>query len=384
MNVSIVLYDRETIDRLPWPDTDDGRYARRFLLPLMKETPQHYIANVRTRLYALVVRGHVLPVTVNEEEYSNSYVCSPYTHYVSYAKEELAMLRSRLVRKALEPVASGIGWLLKAGKMNRTVHVNNWLLSTNLYPDMDDGLYEAIVSYLVGKFPNYAIVFRSLNGATDGPLLETMRTLGCTMVPSRQIYILPPNGQGHGNAKARWLLKRDYSLLEKQGYEIVEADRLQASDVPRITELYNALYLHKYSFHNPQFQERFIELARRDGILQLCALRKNGKIDAVLGYYVRHGKMTTPLFGYDTDLPQETGLYRMLSAVLIDIAGRNGCLLHESSGAAQFKRNRGAVAHIEYSAVYERHLPLRRRWCWRGLAAVLERIGVPIIRKYKL
>jgi hypothetical protein len=74
----------------------------------------------------------------------------------------------------------------------------------------------------------------------------------------------------------------------------------------------------------------------------------------------------------------------MLSAVLIGIAARNGNLLHESSGAAQFKRNRGAVADIEYMAVFDAHLPARRRGGWSVLASVLSRIGIPIMRKYKL
>ncbi|WP_374016341.1 hypothetical protein ABU162_18735 [Paenibacillus thiaminolyticus] len=73
--------------------------------------------------------------------------------------------------------------------------------------------------------------------------------------------------------------------------------------------------------------------------------------------FCRDGVMTTMLFGYDTALPQELGLYRMLSAALLELARENGDLLHESSGAAQFKRNRGARADIGYSAVFCDHLP---------------------------
>lgn len=94
--------------------------------------------------------------------------------------------------------------------------------------------------------------------------------------------------------------------------------------------------------------------------------------------------MTTPLFGYDTSLPQQLGLYRMLSARLIEIACERRVLLHESSGAAQFKRNRGAEAEIEYTAVQVGHLPLRRRLPWTALADLLTKIGVPLLRKYKL
>lgn len=121
------------------------------------------------------------------------------------------------------------------------------------------------------------------------------------------------------------------------------------------------MYLEKYSWHNPQFTDNFLREALNNGILELHGFRRDGRLDAVLGFYVRDGVMTTPLFGYDTSLSQELGLYRMLSARLIEIACERMLLLHESSGAAQFKRNRGAEAEIEYTAVQVRHLSLRRR-----------------------
>jgi hypothetical protein len=132
------------------------------------------------------------------------------------------------------------------------------------------------------------------------------------------------------------------------------------------------------------FNERFIKLALLQKTLHLIAIKKDGHIDAVLGYFCRDGVMTTPLFGYDTTLPLELGLYRMLSAVLFSIARENGHVLNESSGAAQFKRNRGGFAAIEYSTVYDRHLPWYRRLCWTVLAVLLVAIGIPLMQKYKL
>lgn len=94
--------------------------------------------------------------------------------------------------------------------------------------------------------------------------------------------------------------------------------------------------------------------------------------------------MTAPLFGYDTALPQSVGLYRMLSAVLIGLAGSRSLLLHESSGVGQFKRNRGAVAAIEFSAVYDRGTTWLNRCGWSFLELLLRRIGMPLIQKLKL
>ncbi|WP_242069341.1 NAD-dependent epimerase/dehydratase family protein [Paenibacillus dendritiformis] len=41
-------------------------------------------------------------------------------------------------------------------------------------------------------------------------------------------------------------------------------------------------------------------------------------------------------------------------------------------------------ADIEYSAVFCDHLPLSTRLAWRSLANLLTRVGIPVMRKYKL
>lgn len=382
--IGIQLYDASEADRVPWPDTEDGRYARDYLLPLLREGTARYIANTETRLMVLRIDDMVLPVTVNEAEYGNSYVCSPYTHYIAYAIQELAMLQKPWLEHALKVLLRGLGLLCRATKFNRVVHVNNWLLSTNLYPEMNEEQLNRALAFMVDAFPRHAVVFRSVNTRTNPTLHEALRGKGCKLVGSRQIYVYETGRRNGQNAKSRWLLKRDGQLLERNGYEACAGNRLTEQDMPRIKELYDMLYLDKYSKYNPQFSERFLTEAWRTGTLEFIALRKQGRIDAVLGYYARNGAMTTPVFGYDTSLPAELGLYRMLSAVLIQEAERRGLLLNESSGAAQFKRNRGALGHLEYNAVHDCHLPRYRRICWSILSVLINRVGVPLMQKWKL
>ena len=50
-------------------------------------------------------------------------------------------------------------------------------------------------------------------------------------------------------------------------------------------------------------------------------------------------------------------------------------LLNLSSGVARFKRLRGGRPAMEYTAIYCRHLPRRRRIAWQTLALLLERVG---------
>ena len=385
MSTRVTLFDAETIEQLPWPTSTDGAYARNYLLPLIHAGPSHFIENVKTTYMALLIDNQVvLPISLNEQEYENSYVCSPYAHYVTYAREELVLLKQAWLRYALAGLIRMFGIFCKWCDINRVVHVNNWLLSTNLYPDLTAEQVEALLDFLRVRFPQHTLLFRSVNKVCNAELSESLQQAGCALVPSRQVYFVHPSDPSSLRAKARWLMKRDLALLERHGYAVVTGNQLTERDIPRLVALYKALYLEKYSANNPLFNEAFLRLALTDKTLDLVALKKDGQIDAVLGYFCRNGVMTTPVFGYDTTIPQTTGLYRMLSAVLFTIARENRHLLHSSSGAAEFKRNRGASAAIEYSAVYHKHLPWRRRLCWLVLGGLLHKIGVPLLQKYHL
>lgn len=357
----------------------------RWLSAMQTEGVSSLIANVDTSLRALhhEALAVTLPISVGDREYGASYVFSPYTHYVSYAREELSMLKSRAARIALSVLLAPVGVLFKASLFNKAAQVNNRLLSTNLYPRLGAAEIASLVELLLRKFPDHTLIFRSLNSRTTPIYLKTLQKLGFRLVPSRQVYLY--DSPDRIASKARWLQKRDYALLDKHGYDICGPEELTGKDSSRLAELYRLLYIDKYSAHNPIFTPLFFEQVLQKRLLKLYALRSRGtgRLDAVLGYYSQDGIMTTPVFGYDTAVPQEIGLYRMLSAVLLRQAAEEGCLLHESAGAAQFKRNRGAAAEIEYSAVYDRHLPPYRRIGWALLSPLLNRIGVPIMRKNK-
>jgi len=389
----VKLYDAKTIATFVWPDSETARLAKGYWLPMMHSgSSAAFVDNVETQLLLLSVDDVVLPVTVNSQAYENSYVCSFYSHYITYAKDELTTLQFPLLERLLALLIAGVGRLLKGTKINRAVIVNNWMLSTNLYPALSIPQLDAITEHLRAVFPSHAIAFRSINTVTEAAIGQSLQSLGYQMVGSRQVYLFDPQSPELDEARSRRkkrYLHQDRRLFATQGYEVIDAKDLQPVDLPRLIELYNALYLHKYSFNNPQFNLSCLALmSRRDSLhppfLTLKALRQAGKIDAIVGFYTLNGVMTTPLLGYDTRLPKNTGLYRMLTACLIEASEQQNLLINQSSGAASFKWRRGFTGHIEYTAVFHRHLSFYRRLGWWLLAGLVDWVAIPLMKKYKL
>ena len=96
------------------------------------------------------------------------------------------------------------------------------------------------------------------------------------------------------------------------------------------------------------------------------------------------GLLTAPVVGYRTDLPKRLGLYRMLMALAMAEAAARHLSFNISAGAAGFKRSRGALPAIEYTAAFVAHLPLRERLATALLSGLLNAIGVPIMRRHAL
>jgi phage pi2 protein 07 len=384
MTAEIHLYDKDTIDNLSFSNSEVAILVKNYWLPIMKAGSSRFIKNVNSQLLALAIDDLVLPVTVNSQELENCYVCSPYNHYVTYSKEELKTLKNSFLEKILEFIINLLGLFLNWGQINKVVIVNNLLLSTNLYPNLTSEEIHEITKYLQEGFPKHTIIFRSINTFINDELFNVFKNNGYHMIGSRQIYLFNSKDQSTVRTKMRWRLKQDFKLIQQQGYEVIDSSQISLEEIPRLVELYNALYLEKYSYHNPQFSDRFLEMALENKALQIKALRKEGKIDGVIGFYEINGIMTTPILGYDTTIPQEVGLYRMLSALLTVEAIEKGIILHQSSGAASFKRFRGFISNIEYSAVFYHHLPWRRQLVWRFLGVLVNKMAVPLMKKYKL
>lgn len=385
-NVSkdVAFIDADTLTGLQSPI--DTTKCLPFLSKFLRSTPENssqLVKNINTTTELVRVGSDVLPLTINDTQFDNSWVCSPYNATVTYPLEELRHIDNSLLRFGLSGMIHSLAPSLQLCRINRVVCVNNWLLSTNLYPEITRESIRALTSIVTDRFPEHAILFRSLNSFTNSALMTALKNEGYLLAPSRQVYLYDGRQPEYLRTSNT---KRDCKLLETTtAFSVVPHQELSSTNDSRIKELYNLLYLKKYSNHNPQFSERLIRLWREPKMMQLFGLQNpQGRLDGIVGTFTMNGVMTAPLVGYDIAQPQSLGLYRMLMAQVLKSAATDKVVLNLSAGAASFKRLRGGRAELEYSAVYTQHLPFRQRAVWATLATILEQVGGRVLRRLQL
>jgi hypothetical protein len=336
------------------------------------------VSNCRTRWLALRSGDRLFPVTANDGEVGDSYVCLPHSAYSLYARDELDIAGFGASRHVLRPLIAAAGGLLLAGGINRIVHVDNWLLSTNLHGSWRGEDLPAIRERLVAAFPGHILAIRSLDDWSCPALAAAARADGWTMVPSRQVWVTDDPA---ASCRRRNSLGNDRRLFQRSGLAAETIAEMSPADGARIAELYHQLYVRKYSTLNPVFTAAFVTASHAAGFVRYHVARApGGEILAVAGTVVRDGVLTAPLVGYDMARPRAEGLYRIACLLFTREAAAIGARLHGSAGAAGFKRARGAHGVIEYSAMYTGHLPRRRRLAVSALAAGLERYAVPMMK----
>lgn len=374
--MQVKIHDKDTLDQICWPDTENSKLAREFFVPIIRKGSGLYFKNVHTEAKLLEIDGVFLPLTINNSFTPNAYVCSTYTHYVSYGIEEIDRLQNRWLRKLAKPILRLFGAFLKSGLVDKTVFVNNWLLPTNLYPTLTMEQLSKVTEALTKRFPGHTVAFRSVNAHVPGGLQKNLQSLNYDFLLCRDIYYT--DTQSSEPFKAR-MTKSDLKLLHNTDYSIVENDQIPASSSESMAELYRKLNIDKYSSCNPQYTSEMLGLMRSSPRFNLKAWMKDNEVHAVLGYYTQSGMATSPLFGYDTSQPSQTGLYRQISAALLEDAKNQELFLHQSSGAGHYKQLRRAKKDFEYTAIYIQHLPSIRQFPWKVLLAGMNKIGKKFI-----
>jgi hypothetical protein len=305
----------------------------------------------------------------------NSYVVSATGQYLDYALEETRRIASRalraLSRAALLPMAP----VLRA--LDPIVVLDALPVSTVLHERRSQARWRAALERARIEFRGLPIVVRSVDPVASQDLLSTLREIGMALIPSRLVFHQDPR---HGDFWRIRNVRRDLALCTETP---LESRNLTTHDSPQIAALYWQLYGEKHSELNPQFTAAWMAHGIAQGVLSGEGLIHDGRLAAAYLSYSVENVMTNPVFGYDTTLPQQLGLYRRLSVLTMRRAQSHGHRLHASSGAPGFKASRGGVPTLEYHAVDLRGVRGRQHAAWLLTLRVADAIGPRLLRSAK-
>lgn len=287
------IFDEKNIHSCPWPSDQEGEFARKFLSPLISDGIFQFVENIHAKMVVLFADGQIIPLTINERHYDNSYVASPYSYYVTCASSGAEKIKNRLIRSSFEFFLKFYSAFMRWGKIDKAVVVNNWLWTTNPYPNLTEEQVVDISKFLAKAYPGHALVFRTVNKKTCINALETLKNAGYDLIASKYIYIT--DGADEETFKTR-IFKSDLKFIKESPFTL---ESINDGDLNKIHHLYRSLYIDKYSSLSPQYNTKFIDLLLKSGALNMLAVKKGDDVAGVAGYFCKDGAMISPFFGYD-------------------------------------------------------------------------------------
>ncbi|MEM6804698.1 MAG: hypothetical protein AAF696_25095 [Bacteroidota bacterium] len=385
MDVNPKFYDSSNISDLNWGKYIHGDYYQRLFSGMLKEGSSAYINNIDHTVKILTIENCLYPIVIGNRKkiLAKSYVASLYSQYVSYGKREIELeFKSPFLRRLGKGLLAFIARLFAFSTLDEVVFVNNWLLSTNLYPkEIPTHHLQILSAFLKEYYPHKAICFRSLNPFLNQKLINELEDLGYQSVFSRKVFInRTEQPRAHRNKRN---FKHDLKLWKKlsQIYRWEKLENPTKVDLRCIRKLYGDLYIDKYAQLNPDFSLTFFEELIERKILNVHVLKDRDNIIAVVGYFLFEGVQTASVIGYDRTYPKEHGLYRLISLKIAELAEANKAILHASSGVSAFKASRGLQAHWEYNLIDWSGVAGRKKISWKALKYLANDITVPLMKK---
>ena len=377
----ITSYTLEEWNSIQWPQTPQAHKLKTYLSPFYEQGVTNMMHNVHTDIGVLIIDDIALPFSIGARGHRCSYVCSPQSQYVEYAKEELFLLKSNTLKVISCFFIYGLQHVCSWGQLDTVIIINNWLLSTNPYPDLKKDHISTIIEHIQRTYPHHTIMFRSIDLGLRAHMHTMFVEKDFRMILSRRVHILFGNNEHVWKKKD---IKKDIRLQHKTPYTHLQHDDLKPSDFERIKELYDKLYIDKYSDLNPQFSVAYLRHLWQEKIWTFTAFEKEGRIDSVCATFDTGAFQIGPLIGYDTRIPQKEGLYRLAYMDMIAPAQKSQQNVHCSAGVALYKQQRGAESFFEYSAVYIDHLPWYRRLPWKLIQIIMDKFVQPMMLQNNL
>lgn len=256
--------------------------------------------------------------------------------------------------------------------INHAIYPSHFGFSTTIYNKGDIGRILKNIDTLKTLYPKQAIIIRSINSMNFRGRENRFR-----LIPSRVIFVM-------NDVEKQWFTrtdtKADLAIFEENDIELKNYTSKIPDDVlARCKELYDDLYLQKYSMHNPDYSIEYLRDLIESDVLRFHVIHaKSGKVLAFCATQKSDNVLSCPMLGYDKN--SSIPLYRAIMCVAPMIAMKAGLALNHSAGAPIFKKNRGAIAMMEYILIIDNHLPAWRRFGYSVIAKTLRSFENEILK----
>lgn len=341
--------------------------------PMVQYGAEWCAANIHAKCRWLDVSGARWRVSLTTATPRNSYVVSATGQYLDYAAEETRRLPSPVTREVSRIGLAALAPLLR--RLDPIVVLDALPVSTVLHAPRSAAEWNVALAAARDEFRGAPIIVRSLDQVHAATTIDHLRAAGLCLMASRLVFHQDPRGNAFWKIRN---IKHDMAMASSAPMHHRE---LVPADSGEIASLYWQLYGDKHSTLNPRFSAEWLAHAMRTGVFAGEGLVHDGRLVAVYLAYRVEDVMTNPVFGYDTSLPQELGLYRRLSLLSMQRAHDTGARLHASSGAPGFKQSRGGVPVLEYHAVDLSTVRGVARAAWATAIRVADSVGPAMLRQ---
>lgn len=358
-----------------------SEFSKKLCTIFKDRVPNSLIGNLDAHIFC-EEDGNVIISEVSDVV-DNVYVVSLYSMMITYSKDELVKIDSRSQRLFASTLIRIFEKLLLKMEIDKSLIINNYLLSTNFFSKaVQNSSLAPLSQSLISQYPEHLQIIRCVNQAHNPQLFETLKKEDWRPLVSRQVYLFDSleRSMKHQN------FKRDRKLLESSDFIFVKPDLEDITAFENAEALYNQLYLQKYSVHNVQFKALYLQELVRHKLIHLRLLLdvKKGLYVGVVGMMGEDGIITAPLVGYDTSTSPQDAHYRRIIAYILEYGLTRGYRVNLSSGAPEFKKLRGATAALEYMFIKSDHLSFGRRVLFKTLEQIANHFYGPLLKRLKL
>jgi len=327
------------------PKNEYSEFIKEYFIWISNIWVNKYILNLNIEIKFIEIDSFLIPLCF-WNNLDNCYTAS-FLSIFNYWKYELKNIKNIFTKKIFNIIINIFIFFWKKIHLDEDiVYVNNFMLSTNLYPDFKKDTLIKINNFISKKYPNKIIVYRTLNSFCNKCIISTLDKYWFKKIVSRQIFIF--NSIYNREYKKLKIVKNDFRILRKYWFVF---KKVELKDSNKILELYNKLYIEKYTKMNPQFTVDFIKKLILNKYFYFYKLLDGNKIIWVIWYYYINNQVTTPIFGYDTTYNKKYNLYSQVSNLLTFNSLDKFDILNSSSWAWNFKIARWWKKYIEYNYI---------------------------------